>query len=89
MGVEPPRILVARILMKRRWVRAGPCDSPARSSGSAHKPTTQIRRPRGAVIGHMLASAWATIAVVGGHALRVFDRSGISSRMGGRFAVSP
>ena len=57
IGVEPPRTLVGRILMRRRWVRPGPSDSPARSWGSARKSTTQIQRPRGAVIRHMMASA--------------------------------
>jgi hypothetical protein len=73
--------------VRRRWVRPGPCDSPARKSGSARRPTAQNTTPQEAVIGHMLASASAmsTARIArGGHAPRVFDRSGISSRMGGR-----
>ena len=31
--------------VRRRWVRPEPCDSPARKSGSARKPTAQNTTP--------------------------------------------
>jgi hypothetical protein len=67
MGVEPPRMLVGRIQV-RRVGSGGALRSPSEKVGlrpQNNDPKYDARE--GAVIGHMLASASATIAV-GGHA---------------------